>query len=136
MKNIKIKKIAVFLVSGFSIIFITIFTFDVVVGLFNIDIGHNRIGNFFLVGHGTTFDLIEDYTFDPDNCKIAPWGGCWIGDIFYDKKYIQKAKNRRSGSGCNITVMHRFKAIKRGYTEINIDGTCHYDNMKYKILIF
>ncbi|MEA1937442.1 MAG: hypothetical protein U9N04_05055 [Patescibacteria group bacterium] len=136
MKNIKIKKIVVFLISGFLVIFITIFTFDIATRLFNIDVGYNRIGNFFLVGRGTVFDLLEEPTFDPDNCKVIPWGGCWIEDIFYDKKHIQKAEDKYNGNGCNITVTHRFKAIKRGYTEINVDGTCHYDDMKYRILIF
>jgi len=85
---------------------------------------------------GETFDLTEDYTFDPDNCKIPLWGGCGTKDVSYDKKYVQEVEDKHSGGGCNITVTYRFKVIKRGYTEINVDSVCNSYDEKYRILIY
>jgi hypothetical protein len=84
--------------------------------------------------YGTTFDLAEDWVSD-SSCKSIPWGGCFIENISYNKKYIQDEK-RTEGSGCSVKRIHGFKSVKRGYTEIIISGTCHYDGIKYRILIF
>ena len=82
----------------------------------------------------TTFDLAEDRISD-SSCENILWGGCFIKNISYNKKYIQD-ESRKEGSGCSVKRIHRFKSIKRGYVEIIIDGYCDDYDKKYKILIF
>jgi len=84
--------------------------------------------------YGTIFDLAEDRTSDP-SCKNIIWGGCFIKNIYYNKKYMQD-ESRREGSGCFDKRVHRFKSVRRGYTEIIIDGYCDDYDKKYRILIF
>lgn len=136
MRNFKIKNIIKFLLTSFFVIFGIVFTFSIITELFNIKINHYRINNIFFVRHGTDFNLIEQPFSFPDECEMIPWGGCFARDILYNEEYIQKVENEYSGSGCYGTVKHRFKGTKRGYTEMTIDGTCHYKNMRYRIIVY
>ena len=98
------------------------------------------MGNFSLVGYGTIFDSIKESSdnpnYNPDECKFPVWGGCNIKNFSYNENYIQRVENKYSGSGCDVTLIHRFKAIKRGYTEINVGKSCSDYNKKYRILIY
>ena len=85
------------------------------------------------------FELFEEPYFDSKKCPdISPVsGGCFLKDIFYDKEYVEKLEvesKKENENGCWGKRIYRFKAIKRGNTEIISTGTCDYD-MKYKIEI-
>ena len=62
--------------------------------------------------------------------KIQEWGGCYLKDILYDEKYIEKLENKIE-SGWR---RYEFRGIKKGYTEIISVGTCKFDK-KFKIFI-
>lgn len=91
------------------------------------------------VKKGKDFNLIKELSNNRYNGMIV-WGGCggcYIKDFFYDEKYIEKIKNKYDKKKeCGEAEIHRFKAIKKGYTEITINGTCHYDGIKYRMLIY
>ncbi len=137
MKNTKIKNVKKFLLVSFFVIFGTVF---ITTGLFNIKINHYRINNIFFIRYGTEFNLAEQPFSFPysDECKIVPsWGGCFaIDNIVYNEKYIQKMENEYSGSGCFGTVIYRFKGVERGCTEITTKGTCHYKDMKFRVIVY
>ena len=84
---------------------------------------------------GTTFDLIKRGGESDSSCKFPLWGGCFVEDIFYDKKYIKRMDDRFEGSGCNVTRIYRFKGIKKGYTEIIFTNNCSNPSKEHKIFI-
>ena len=93
------------------------------------------------VGLQTTFELFDEAYQNMEECEKINvplvWGGCSLEDIFYDKEYVEKLEiesKKKSESGCWGEKIYRFKAIKKGNTEITSTGTCDYD-MKYKIEI-
>ena len=84
---------------------------------------------------GATFDLIKLGGEADSSCKFPLWGGCFVKDVFYDKKYIKRMEDRLEGSGCNVTRIYRFKGIKKGYTRIIFTNNCSNPNKEYKIFI-
>jgi len=77
-------------------------------------------------GHRSTSQDTSENTFP----KIQEWGGCYLEDILYDKKYIKKLESEIE-SGWR---RYKFRGIKKGYTEIITIGTCRFDK-KFKIFI-
>lgn len=96
-----------------------------------IDIKSNKVSCY--IKQEEVFVLFEE-AMQRKECKTPAWGGCFVEEIFYDEKYIQRMEDKYSGSDCNGTLEYRFKGIKKGYTEIVVDGSCHF-NKKYKIYI-
>jgi len=143
MKNIKIKKILLFLIGIPLVILCALFLFSVTIeslGGTNPSPGSDsqrciKINNLFLVRYNVKFDLIEESFSCVDHSKSLPWGYLPPSKTSYDEKYIQEMQCKYIGEKNDKTKIHRFKGIKRGYTEITVTGTCNCDG-KYRILIY
>ena len=143
MKNLKIKKVLLFLIGIPLMILCILFLFSVAVeslGGTNPSPGSDsqrciKINNILLVRYNVKFDLIEESFSCIDHSKSIPWAGLPPNRTSYDEKYIQEMQSKFIGEKSDTIKIHRFKGIKRGYTEIIVAGTCNCDG-KYRILIY
>jgi len=91
------------------------------------------------IDYQTVFELARHQTLNEEKCEKAGvrmgWGGCYLENVIYDKKYIQELKEKKTDeNNCWTTTIYKYKGIKKGYTEIITTGSCHFDK-KYKIFV-